>query len=291
MLTRGSSRTQLDELVASSYLDASFLDEFSDEELAAQVELMLPGYVMQRLRSRVPIVAAVLVVLGLVWLVPRVSPSTESAGVGAKTSASASPAANVVAGPASGSSTGPGPVIAPTGAVSPPGAGSPTTVQPAGGSGTTVPTTSGSVTIVDAGYASSTGGTPLERIPANGGLPVASASGQHLKRSFLHLAGSGPFLRLRLDAGATNVNADMAEISACAITESWQPTRGGTLAAGPAFSSTDCTPGVRSADGTWTFDLSKTSHGPTNPDGFALVPTTATVSTFDVTFSPDTAAT
>src|SRR5882762_3632333 len=116
MLTRGSSQTQLEELVVSSYLDASFLDEFSDEELAAHVELMLPGYVMQRLRSRVPIVAAALVVLGLVWLVPRVSPSTESAGVGGRTSASPSPAANVAVGPPSGSSSGPGPVITPTGA-------------------------------------------------------------------------------------------------------------------------------------------------------------------------------
>ena len=139
------------------------------------------------------------------------------------------------------------------------------------------------VTIVRSGYASSTGGTPAEREPPNGGLPVAAAAGNDTKRSFLGLAGGGSELRLRQVPGAVPLPATAA-VKACALaTGDWAAERGQPLADSPPLEFTCSTGQVQ--DGIWTFDL-----GSFLPEelarGLALTPAAGTALTFEVVFEP-----
>jgi hypothetical protein len=139
--------------------------------------------------------------------------------------------------------------------------------------------------ITASGYASRTGGTPLEQVPANGGLPVSSAGGQEVKRSFIRLSGDELILRLQLDPSAQNV-ADVAAIKACPITdEDWSAKPNQAYDASPAFGEL-CANGTPGADGVWTFDL--TEYAPiSKTNGFALV-AAAGNPTFNVVFKPQT---
>jgi hypothetical protein len=136
--------------------------------------------------------------------------------------------------------------------------------------------------IVRSGYASSTGGTPLEQQPANGGLPVASTAGQDSKRSFIELSGEGSQLRLKVSADGA-IQADTAVIKVCVLTTSdWKADRGQPMP-GPAFDPACSTGSV--LDGIWTFDLSSFSKEDL-ARGLALTPGAGTGLTFQVVFEP-----
>jgi hypothetical protein len=142
--------------------------------------------------------------------------------------------------------------------------------------------TSEPLTITASGYASATGGTPLEQDPGAGILPVAATGGNTNKRTFLRLAGDETTLILK-EAADGQVRSDAGGVKACAITADWQPARGAALSAGPAYDENSCSTGVRAADGTWTFDVS--NFAPlADSKGIALTPAAGTASTFEVRF-------
>ncbi|MGI8793356.1 MAG: hypothetical protein ACR2H3_09295 [Acidimicrobiales bacterium] len=160
-----------------------------------------------------------------------------------------------------------------------------TTVGTAAPAPTTTPTTPPSrpLTIAEAGYASQSGGTALEREPANGGLPVASTGGNPAKISLLRLAGTQKVLRLKESAEAgANLNADRAAVKACPITQDgWVAKRGMPMSQAPTYS-TACITGIRSAAGVWEWDLDV--YGPARPAGFAFVPANDPSLNYQVTF-------
>jgi hypothetical protein len=136
--------------------------------------------------------------------------------------------------------------------------------------------------IVASGYASATGGTPLEQDPGAGILPVAATGGNTNKRSYLRLEGDETTLVLK-EAAEGQLRSDAGGVKACLLTADWQPARGAALSAGPAYDENNCSTGVRAGDGTWTFDLS--SFAPlADAKGFALTPAAGTASTFEVRF-------
>jgi hypothetical protein len=137
------------------------------------------------------------------------------------------------------------------------------------------------LTILRSGYASSTGGTPLEQPPANGGLPVAATAGNDNKRSFIALDGEGSQLRLKVAADG-NIQPETAVIKMCAITADWKADRGQAMP-GPAFDPACSTGSV--LDGVWTFDLSPFS-AEQRSKGLALTPGAGTGLTFQVVFEP-----
>jgi hypothetical protein len=138
------------------------------------------------------------------------------------------------------------------------------------------------LTILRSGYASTTGGTPLEQAPANGGLPVASTAGQDSKRSFIELGGEGSQLRLKVSTDGA-IQPDTAVIKACTLTTAdWKAERGQAMP-GPAFDPACSTGSV--LDGVWTFDLSSfTKEALAN--GLAITPGAGTGLTFQVVFEP-----
>jgi hypothetical protein len=133
------------------------------------------------------------------------------------------------------------------------------------------------LTIARSGYASASGGTPLEQEPADGALPVQAAGGQATKRSFVGLRGSGTVLHLAVVDGATGDGS----VAACPLsTSDWSTDRGQSMP-GPAFSST-CAVGRKLGDGTWVFDHGQCGD-PAAGAGFALTPMAGT---FSLAFSP-----
>lgn len=93
---------------------------------------------------------------------------------------------------------------------------------------------------------------------------------------------------------AINVNSDAAKIVACPITSFWVGGENGTWATRPEF---DCelakAPGVRAADGTWTFDLLPIGQVWTDPagtiaaDGIVLVENVASPDGFQSVFTTE----
>ena len=141
--------------------------------------------------------------------------------------------------------------------------------------------------IVESGYASATGGTPLEQAPPADGLPVTAAGPAAARFSYVRLAGTAPVLSLRLvtDDGAS-INEASAAVSACRITDpAWTGARGARLDEAPDYDSADCVKGAAGGDGTWTFDMSARTDR-TSPNGFALVPSPDAAGPFQVVFSP-----
>jgi hypothetical protein len=133
------------------------------------------------------------------------------------------------------------------------------------------------LTIARSGYASSSAGTPLEKDPADGALPVEAAGGQATKRSFVALRGSGTILHLEVTDGAVGEGS----VAACPLSRSdWSTDRGQSMP-GPAFSTT-CAIGTMLDDGSWVFDLEQFGD-PTAGAGFALTPMAGT---FSLAFSP-----
>ncbi len=110
-----------------------------------------------------------------------------------------------------------------------------------------------SLTVLASGYASTTGGTPLEQDPVGGLLPVHVVGGNVTKFSFVRLIGDDPVLRLKVAAGG--VNADAAAVRACVATTAWQPARGIKPEAAPKFDPARCATGRPGAPGVREFDL------------------------------------
>lgn len=141
--------------------------------------------------------------------------------------------------------------------------------------------------IVDSGYASVTGGTPLEQPPPGDGLPVTAAGPIATRFSFVRLAGTAPVLTLRLvtDSGA-GVNESGAAVSACKITDpTWTGERGVPLSEAPPYDANGCVAGAAGEGGVWNFDLSARGDR-ADPAGFALVPSPDAGAPFQVVFSP-----
>jgi hypothetical protein len=126
------------------------------------------------------------------------------------------------------------------------------------------------VAIVASGYASRTGGTPLEQDPADGSLPVHAAAGQAQKLSFVRLEGDDTTLRLKVLEGG--VNAETAAVRACVVTAAWQPARGVAMSAAPAFDATRCAVAKPGSTGVLEFDLAPFGVA---GDGFGYVLTVA----------------
>jgi hypothetical protein len=142
------------------------------------------------------------------------------------------------------------------------------------------------LSIMQSGYASTFGGTPLEQPPPNNGLPVQSLAGGITKMSYVRLSGTGRSLRLTMltDSGA-NTNDAAARVQACHITTAgWAPTRGAPMDQAPKYDAGDCVEGAR-VGAVWTFTFVLTD--PVDRNGWALVPVTTGSATFEVTFSPN----
>lgn len=143
------------------------------------------------------------------------------------------------------------------------------------------------LTITRSGYASITGGTPLEQQPPENGLPVAAAGGQVGKFSYIALSGAETTLRLKpVEAPGGNVAPERAGIRACLITTAgWEPKRGVATSAAPQYDTTACATGLRGSDGIWTFDVMDFGDVSTI-NGLALVPVADPTLEFLVTFRP-----
>ena len=138
------------------------------------------------------------------------------------------------------------------------------------------------LTIVRSGYASRTGGTPLEQDPPGGALPVAVTLGNDSKRSFLELSGKGTVLRLKESPDGA-IQPEAAVIKACLATSEWKADRGQAFDAGPTFDPA-CSTGAR-FDGVWSFDLS-TFPAEELEKGLVLTGGPGTGHTFEVRLEP-----
>lgn len=139
--------------------------------------------------------------------------------------------------------------------------------------------------ITSTGYASSTGGTPLERQPAEGGLPVTVAGGNTTRYSFFRVAGEETTLRLK--ETSESVNHEAAAVKICPLASGdWKAGPNQPMSAAPKIDqSALCATGTRDGEGIWTFDLAEfvpVAEG----NGFGLVPGAGTASTFQVVFAP-----
>ena len=141
--------------------------------------------------------------------------------------------------------------------------------------------------IVDSGYASTTGGTPLEQPPPGDGLPVTAVGPHAARYSFIRLAGTAPVLTLSLvTEPGSSLNEGSAAVSACRITDpGWTGKRGVPTSEAPAYDANDCVKGAADEGGMWNFDLSARTDR-TDPNGFALVPSPDAGAPFQVVFNP-----
>jgi hypothetical protein len=265
------------------------LDDVPDEVLMALIEAELPRYLLRRLRSKLPLLLVPVAIWAIASLGKGTSPKTASSEASRPASNSqvattATPSSVPV--PPVRAVASPSPTRVP--AFTPTDAAGPAPDASIGASPSALQASLMPLTIVESGYSSAAGGTPLEQDPGNGALPIKSAVGQHVKRSFMRLAGTAQILHLDLDTSYPNSGGDTAAIDACAISQAWTAARGEALTKGPSFDATGCVSGQRQSDGSWIFDLSRLDGGPTRPDGIALVPTAGTTSTFDLAFSPAT---
>lgn len=135
------------------------------------------------------------------------------------------------------------------------------------------------------GYASSTGGTPLEKQPAGGGLPVTVAGGTTTKFSFFRVTGTDTLLRLK--ETSESVGHQTAAVRACPLVSAdWKAGPGQPMSAAPKVDgSALCATGTRDGEGIWTFDLSDFTPV-ADGNGFAIIPGSGTASTFQVVFEP-----
>lgn len=138
------------------------------------------------------------------------------------------------------------------------------------------------LTIVRSGYASRTGGTPLEQDPAGRALPIAVSAGNDSKRSFMELAGTGTLLRLKESADGA-IRPETAVLKACIATSEWKADRGQSFDAGPTFDPA-CSTGAR-FDGVWSFDLSSFTAEALKK-GLVLTAGPGTALTFEVRLEP-----
>lgn len=144
--------------------------------------------------------------------------------------------------------------------------------------------------IVAAGWASSTGGTPIatsetEGVP-EGSLPVGTRVGQTDKVSFVRLAGTASTLVLAEAAAGRRGGAfDASPVELCPVTEEqWDEGAAQPMSAAPAHDAERCVPAEQRSDGTWAFDL-EAFDDPEDPRGFALVPSAEAPIDFQITFA------
>ena len=135
------------------------------------------------------------------------------------------------------------------------------------------------LTIVAAGWASATGATPVGStgVPA-GKLPVGKRIGQVDKYSFVRLDGDQKVLQLRTSAEGARTTTGVVGVSVCQITDkTWQEAENVPSDRAPKYDAEQCVEGEPAADGSsWSFNL-LTFASPTDPRGFALVPTGASI--------------
>ena len=169
-----------------------------------------------------------------------------------------------------------------------PPANAPATVAPARPATSSTAPSGLPRSVVDAGYTSSTAGTPLSgpEVPEDS-MPVSVRLGRIDKVSFARLAGTAPDLNLVLvDDGAANQLVALAAVQACAVTEpGWVlDSPGAPPEDGPTYDDQRCSEGIQTATGAWRFDLSDLGELDERA-GIALVPTFEGPVSFQVTFS------
>jgi hypothetical protein len=143
--------------------------------------------------------------------------------------------------------------------------------------------------VVEYGWATATAGTPLAAsdVP-DGTMPVGKRIGRDDKLSFVRLDGTTTDLVLsEASSGQRTPPAGAIGVQACQSTEAdWTPGGGKTFDEAPAYDSTQCVAGVRSADGQWRFDLTRFIPR-TDRRGFVLVSTPDAAIDFQVAFKPN----
>lgn len=143
--------------------------------------------------------------------------------------------------------------------------------------------------IAAAGWASSTGGTPVgttvETIP-EGALPIGTRVGQTDKVAFVRLAGEATALVLAEDAAGRRGSAfDTSPVQLCQVTAAgWEPGEDQAMSDAPPHDPDLCASGQQGADGTWSFTLTL-FEDPTDDRGLALVPTADAPLDFQITFA------
>lgn len=140
--------------------------------------------------------------------------------------------------------------------------------------------------IVAAGYASTTGGTPLPPEVPEGSLPVGNRVDQVDKASYVRLDGSGSTLLLtELADGRRGSDFEVAPVQACQITdEGWEAAENMAFADAPAHDPEVCVAATMLPDGRWSIPLSAFAD-PTDDRGIALVPAPDAPIDFQVTFA------
>ena len=147
------------------------------------------------------------------------------------------------------------------------------------------PTTAVAPTITEtAWFTSSDDGDSI----ALGTLPVGALVGSPDKITLVRVAGAAGTLTLK-ESAEQQIRPDAASILLCPVDAAalWYSGGGQKFADLPKYDCQDAPPGVRAADGTWSFSL---KAAPTSA-GFALVPQVASpLDTFRVLFSDPTQA-
>ena len=142
--------------------------------------------------------------------------------------------------------------------------------------------------VMEYGWATATAGTPIASsdVP-EGSMPVGKRIGQNDKISFLRLIGTATLLELH-EASEGQRTPPVGEIGVqlCQSTEAeWSGGDAQTFDAAPSWDGDQCVDGVRSGDGTWTFDLSGFESAE-DRRGFVLVPAADAAVDFQVSFAP-----
>lgn len=264
-----------------------------------------------------PVAIALAAILGLVVVVPGAArddggpiadfsstPASDGEDLAAPTTAGGTglsgraPTPSAAPTPATGPAVGAAPVRS-----APPALGSAAPSSSGGGArtvGPPAPIASGtdggpagadvqSLRIAAAGWASSTGGTPVgttvESIP-EGTLPVGMRVGQTDKVAFVRLAGEATALVLAEDAAGRRGSAfDTSPVQLCQVTAAgWEAGEDQAMADAPPHDPDLCAPGQQGADGTWSFTLAL-FEDPTDARGLAIVPTADAPLDFQITFA------
>ncbi|HUP84828.1 MAG TPA: hypothetical protein VM143_04085 [Acidimicrobiales bacterium] len=140
------------------------------------------------------------------------------------------------------------------------------------------------MSIVEGGWASATGATPVGStgVPDKG-LPVGKRIGQVDKYSFVRLTGDQKVLALRVNAQGARATTGNIGVSICQITDSgWQAADNVPSDRAPKYDVATCVKGDPGDGKTWTFNV-LTFASPTDARGLALVPTGDSID-YQVTF-------
>jgi hypothetical protein len=139
--------------------------------------------------------------------------------------------------------------------------------------------------VVAKAWASQAGGTPVATVGVPAGtLPVGTRLGQADKASYVRLSGTGTVLALTEDPQGARTSQGAPAVQACQITDAaWQEAEAMSFSDAPPHDAATCAAGTRSADGQWSFDLSRFPFR-TDTRGFALVPAADAPLDFQVAF-------